>query len=45
MMWPGANTTEVDLLIENDSWNNFIADVPDNSHDLSDRDFEDFRFV
>jgi transcriptional regulatory protein GAL4 len=45
MMWPGANTTELDLLIENDSWNSFIADVPDNLHDLSDRDFEDFRFV
>lgn len=45
MMWPGANTTEVDMLIENDSWNNFIADLPDDSPNLLDQDFEDFRFV
>jgi transcriptional regulatory protein GAL4 len=45
MMWPGASTTEVDMLIENDSWNNFIADIPDDSHNLLDQDFEDFRFV
>jgi transcriptional regulatory protein GAL4 len=45
MMWPGANTTEVDMLIENDSWNNFIADLPDDSPNFLDRDFEDFRFA
>jgi transcriptional regulatory protein GAL4 len=45
MMWPGANTTEVDMLIENDSWNNFIADIPDDSQNFLDQDFENFRFV
>jgi transcriptional regulatory protein GAL4 len=45
MMWPGANTSEVDLLIENDSWNNFIADMPNGSHNFLDQDFEDVRFV
>ncbi|KAM0702561.1 hypothetical protein Q7P35_009991 [Cladosporium inversicolor] len=45
MMWPGANTTEVDMLIENDSWNNFIADIPDDPYNSLDRNFEDFRFV
>jgi transcriptional regulatory protein GAL4 len=45
MMWPSANTTEVDMLIENDSWNNFIADLPDDSPNFLDRDFEDFRFA
>jgi transcriptional regulatory protein GAL4 len=45
MMWPGANTTEVDMLIENDSWNNFIADLPDDSPNLLDQDYEDLRFA
>jgi hypothetical protein len=45
MMWPGANTTEVDLLIENDSWNNFIADMPNGSHNFLDQGFEDLRSV
>ena len=45
MMWPGANTTEVDMLIENDSWNNFITDMNDDSQILLDQDFESFRFV
>jgi transcriptional regulatory protein GAL4 len=42
MMWPGANTTEVDMLIENDSWNNFIDDLPEESLNLLDHDFEQF---
>lgn len=42
MMWPGANTTEVDMLIENDSWNNFIADLPEDSPNLLDHNFEHF---
>lgn len=42
MMWPGANTTEVDMLIENDSWNNFIADLPEDSPDLLNHNFENF---
>ncbi|GAB7325224.1 hypothetical protein MBLNU13_g09293t1 [Cladosporium sp. NU13] len=45
MMWPGANTTEVDMLIENDSWNNFIADTPDDSQSFLDQDFENVRFA
>jgi transcriptional regulatory protein GAL4 len=45
MMWPGANTTEVDMLIENDSWNDFIADIPDDSRNFLDQDFENVRFV
>lgn len=45
MMWPGANTTEVDMLIENDSWNNFIADISDDQHNSSDQNFDDFGFV
>jgi hypothetical protein len=44
-MWPGANTTEVDMLIENDSWNNFIADLADDSPNLLDQDYEDLRFA
>ena len=39
MMWPGANTTEVDMLIEN-GWNNFIADLPDDSPNLFDHSYE-----
>jgi len=42
MMWPGANTTEVDMLIENDSWNSFIADLPEDSSNLLDHSFENF---
>jgi transcriptional regulatory protein GAL4 len=45
MMWPGANTTEVDMLIENDSWNNFIADLSDDSPNLLNQDYEDLRFA
>lgn len=45
MMWPGANTTEVDMLIENDSWNDFIADIPEKSPTLLDQHYEDFRFT
>jgi hypothetical protein len=41
MMWPGANTTEVDMLIEN-GWNNFIDDLPDDSPNLFDHSYEDF---
>lgn len=44
MMWPGANTTEVDMLIENDSWNNFIADFPDGSPNLLDQTYDDLQF-
>lgn len=25
MMWPGADTSEIDMLIENDDWNSFIT--------------------
>jgi len=42
MMWPGANTTEVDMLIENDSWNSFIADLPEDSPNLLNHDFQSF---
>ena len=44
MMWPGANTTEVDMLIENDSWNNFIADFPDDSPDLLHQTYDELQF-
>lgn len=44
MMWPGANTNEVDMLIENDSWNDFIADIPEESPTLLDRHCEALRF-
>ena len=40
MMWPGANTTEVDML--NDSWNNFVADLPEDSPSLLEHNFESF---
>jgi transcriptional regulatory protein GAL4 len=43
MMWPGANTTDVDML--NDSWNNFIADLPDDSSNLFDHNYGDFGSV
>ena len=45
MMWPGANTTEVGMLIENDSWNDFIADIAGDSRNFLDQDFENVRFV
>jgi transcriptional regulatory protein GAL4 len=37
MMWPG-----VDMLVENDTWNNFIADLPEDSPSLLDHNFETF---
>jgi transcriptional regulatory protein GAL4 len=40
MMWPGANTTDVDML--SDSWNNFIADLPDDSSNLFDHNYDNF---
>lgn len=46
MMWPGANTNEVDMLIENDSWNNFIGDIPDDSPSaLLNPNYEDMGFT
>ncbi|KAM0722956.1 hypothetical protein Q7P37_001154 [Cladosporium fusiforme] len=46
MMWPGANTNEVDMLIENDSWNNFIGDITEDSPStLLDPNYEDLRFT
>jgi transcriptional regulatory protein GAL4 len=37
MMWPG-----VDMLVENDSWNNFITDLPEDSPSLLDHNFDTF---
>lgn len=46
MMWPGANTNEVDMLIENDSWNNFIADMPEDSPStILDPNYDNLHFT
>lgn len=44
MMWPGANTTEVDMLIENDTWNDFIADIPEDSPTLLDQTYDTLQY-
>lgn len=45
MMWPDANVAEMDMLIEDDTWNNFIADFPSRSPPTFDPNFDDSHWT
>jgi len=45
MMWPDANVAEMDMLIEDDTWNNFITDFPSRSPPMFDPTFDDSHWT